>query len=76
MAFFGSSWNDDDDMSLNEVRVKRYLENHPIFLTEDLTKVRRVVEYYIKGSHSKLSKTDLNKLVDKQLVLLKKKGII
>lgn len=77
MAFFQSSWKDDDEIeSLNDARVRRYLEDRLIFPTEDLTKVRRVIEYYIKGSHDKLSKAELKRLADKQMVLLKKKGII
>lgn len=52
MAFFGSS-KDDEDESLNDARVRRYREDTPLFPVEDLTKIKRVVEFYVRAGEWK-----------------------
>lgn len=81
MAFFGSHYwkDDDDDMSLNDHRVRRYQEEKPVFPPEqglDMNKIRAIVEFFVIARYDRANKTTINKIVNDEIKELKKRNLI
>lgn len=84
MDGIGSSYSEDDNVSLNDCRVRNYEEFAGIH--DGLSKkgtshksyidIEKIVRHYVRVMYDRASETDLKRLIRKEMKKLKQLGII